>query len=142
MKAHGLNPRIRKSPFFDDTVAAGAERISVYNKTYLPGGFAEPESEFWSLINDVVLWDVTCQRVVEIAGPDALAFANFLTPRDLRSFTPGQCRYVLITEPGGGILNDPVAMCMRDDCVWLSSADSDSTGGVPTRIRSTPSAGA
>lgn len=117
--------RIRKSPFFGRTLAAGATQISVYNKTYLVGGYASLESEFWSLVKDVTLWDVTCQRVVEIAGPDAFAFTDLLTPRDLSSCRVGQCRYVLITNQDGGILNDPVLLRLAEDRFWLSRADSD-----------------
>ena len=95
--------RIRKSPFFERTLAAGASELSVYNQTYLAGGYAGLEREFWSLVNDVVLWDVTCQRVVEISGPDAFRFTNRLTPRDLSECRAGQCRYVLITNQDGGI---------------------------------------
>ena len=120
-----ITGRIRKSPFFEATVKAGATQFSVYNKTYLPGGYAAPEAEFWSLVNDVTLWDVTCQRVVEISGPDALAFTDYLTPRDLSKCRVGQCRYVLITNRDGGILNDPVLMRLAEDRFWLSRADSD-----------------
>ena len=120
-----ITGRIRKSPFFEATVKAGATQFSVYNKTYLPGGYASPEAEFWSLVNDVTLWDVTCQRVVEISGPDAPAFTDYLTPRDLSKCRVGQCRYVLITNRDGGILNDPVLMRLSDDRFWLSRADSD-----------------
>jgi aminomethyltransferase len=120
-----VTARIRKSPFFERTLAAGATQVSVYNKTYLVGGYAGIESEFWSLVNDVTLWDVTCQRVVEIAGPDAFAFTDLLTPRDLSSCRAGQCRYVPITNRDGGILNDPVLMRLAEDRFWLSLADSD-----------------
>ncbi len=68
-----VTSRLRKSPFFDCTIRAGATAFSVYNKTYLPGGYSDPESEFWSLINDVTLGDVTCQRIVEITGPERTA---------------------------------------------------------------------
>jgi aminomethyltransferase len=120
-----VTSRLRKSPFFDSTLRAGATTFSVYNKTYLPGGYADPESEFWSLINDVTLWDVTCQRIVEIAGPDAIGFMELLTPRDLSKCQVGQGRYVVITSQDGGILNDPVMLRLGVDRFWLSSADSD-----------------
>jgi len=117
--------RVRQSPFFARTLAAGATQVSVYNKTYLVGGYAGVESEFWSLVNDVTLWDVTCQRVVEISGPDAFAFTDMLTPRDLSRCRVGQCRYILITNRDGGILNDPVLMRLAEGRFWLSRADSD-----------------
>jgi len=120
-----LTARIRKSPFFEATVEAGATLFSVYNKTYLPSGYASMEEEYWSLVNDVALWDVTCQRVIEVSGPDALRFADYLTPRDLSALQVGACRYVLLTNPSGGVLNDPVLMRVDDDKFWFSCADSD-----------------
>ena len=117
--------RIRKSPFFEATLRAGATEFSVYNKTYLPGGYGDPETLFWRLIEHVTLWDVTCQRVVEISGRDAFRFVDRLTPRNLDRCRPGHCRYVLITNQDGGILNDPVLMRLAEDRFWLSSADGD-----------------
>lgn len=120
-----FSPRIRKSPFFEATRRAGAAEFSVYNKMYLPMGYGDPEGEFRSLIDDVALWDVAVQRIVEIAGPDALAFMDLLTPRDLSSVGVGQCRYVLIIDQNGGILNDPVLLRLAEDRFWLSRADGD-----------------
>lgn len=120
-----LTARIRKSPFFDATARAGATQFSVYNRTYMPGGYASMEEEYWSLVNDVVLWDVTCQRVIEVSGADAQRFCDYLTPRDLSSLQVGACRYVLLTNQDGGVLNDPVLMRMSHDKYWFSCADSD-----------------
>ncbi|MHA1601105.1 MAG: glycine cleavage T C-terminal barrel domain-containing protein [Alphaproteobacteria bacterium] len=120
-----ITRRIRKSPFFECTVRAGAKEFSVYNKTYLPAGYAGEEAEFWSLVNNVTLWDVTCQRIVEITGPDAFRFTDRLTPRDLSKCKVGQCRYVLITGEDGGILNDPVLLRLDENRFWLSCADND-----------------
>ncbi len=120
-----LSPRIRKSPFFEATVRHGAKTFSVYNRMYLPFGYADPETEFWNIVRHVTLWDVAVQRIVEITGPDALAFANLLTPRDLTACAVGQCKYVLITNPDGGIVNDPVLLRLGEDRFWLSRADSD-----------------
>jgi glycine cleavage system aminomethyltransferase T len=120
-----LSPRIRKSPFFDATIDAGVKAFTVYNKTYLPIGYDDPEAEFWKLVNDVTLWDVTCQRVTEIAGPDAFTFMDMMTPRDMTKCRPGQCKYVLLTDQNGGIVNDPVLLQLSDDKYWLSAGDSD-----------------
>jgi aminomethyltransferase len=37
----------------------------------------------------------------------------------------GQCKYVLITNAHGGILNDPILLRLEEDRFWLSLADSD-----------------
>ncbi|MTI09292.1 glycine cleavage T C-terminal barrel domain-containing protein [Curvivirga aplysinae] len=120
-----LSPRIRKSPYFEATERHGAAAYSVYNKMYLPVGYGDAEKEFNALCNGVTLWDVAVQRIVEISGPDALKFTNMLTPRDLTKCKVGQCKYVLITDQYGGILNDPVLLRIAEDKFWLSRGDSD-----------------
>ena len=37
----------------------------------------------------------------------------------------GQCKYVILTNQKGGILNDPVLLKLDDDRYWFSLADSD-----------------
>jgi aminomethyltransferase len=120
-----LSPRIRKSPYFEATLRWGAKGFLVYNKTYLPMGYRSLEEEFWQTVNAVTLWDVAVQRIVEIRGPDALRFADSLTPRDLSKVPMGSGRYVVITAPDGGIINDPVLLRLAEDRIWLSRADSD-----------------
>jgi len=120
-----LTPRIRKSPYFDATVRHGASAFMAYNNMYLPLGYDTPENEFWHIVNDVTLWDVAVQRIVEITGPDAFAFTNLLTPRDLTKCKVGQCKYVMITAADGGIVNDPVLSRLGENQFWLSRADSD-----------------
>ncbi len=119
------SPRIQRSPFYEATRRHGAIGYSVYNKMYLPIGYGDSKREFWSLVNDVTLWDVAVQRIVEISGPDAFAFTNMLTPRDLTKCNAGNCKYVLITDQYGGILNDPVLLRLGEDQFWLSRADGD-----------------
>ena len=125
MQAHGLNPRIRKSPFFASTLKYGATEFHPYNGMWMPVGYDTPVNEYWNVIERASLWDVAVQRCVEIAGPDAEAFMNLLTPRDVSKVAVGQCRYVVMTNQEGGVLNDPVMLRMAPDRFWLSTADSD-----------------
>ena len=124
-KDFGFGTQIRKSPFFDGTVRWGATDFSVYNHMYIPRSFGDPEQNFWNLVNDAILCDVAVERQVEIAGPDAAAFVQLLTPRNLSQCAVGQCKYVLITNESGGILNDPVLLRLEENRFWLSLADSD-----------------
>ena len=121
----GFGTQIRKSPFFDATVRWGATDFSVYNHMYIPRSFGDPEQNFWNLVNDAILCDVAAERQVEITGPDAAAFVQLLTPRNLSQCAVGQCKYVLITNEAGGILNDPVLLRLEENRFWLSLADSD-----------------
>ncbi len=121
----GFGTQIRKSPYFDATVRWGATAFSVYNHMYIPRDFGDPEQNFWNLVNDAILCDVAVERQVEITGPDAARFAQMLTPRDLASMAVGQCKYVLITNADGGILNDPIMLRLAQNHFWISLADSD-----------------
>ncbi|WP_240776328.1 glycine cleavage T C-terminal barrel domain-containing protein [Nitrincola alkalilacustris] len=121
----GFGTQIRKSPYFDATVRWGAKGFSVYNHMYIPRDFGDPEQNFWNLVNSAILCDVAVERQVEITGPDAAKFAQLLTPRDLSKCAVGQCKYVLITNAEGGILNDPILLRLEENRFWISLADSD-----------------
>ena len=117
--------RVRRSPFFDATRRAGSWGYTVYNHMFLPIGYDDMEAEYWKLLNDVTVWDVSVERQVEITGKDAFEFTNLLTPRDLSKCKVGQGKYVVITAEDGGILNDPVLLRLGENHFWLALADSD-----------------
>ncbi len=121
----GFGTQIRKSPYFDATVRWGAKGFSVYNHMYIPRDFGDPEQNFWNLVNDAILCDVAVERQVEITGPDAERFVQMLTPRDLSKMAVGQCKYILITNADGGLLNDPILLRLAENHFWISLADSD-----------------
>lgn len=121
----GFGTQIRKSPYFDATVRWGARGFSVYNHMYIPRDFGDPVQNFWNLVNDAILCDVAVERQVEIKGPDAAKFVQMLTPRDLSKMAVGQCKYILITNAEGGLLNDPILLRLAEDHFWISLADSD-----------------
>jgi aminomethyltransferase len=121
----GFGTQIRKSPFFDATVEWGAKDFSVYNHMYIPRDFGDPEKNFWNLINQAILCDVAVERQVQIKGPDASKFVQMMTPRDLSEMKVGQCKYVILTNQYGGILNDPILLRVEEDLYWFSLADSD-----------------
>ena len=114
-----------KSPFFDAAHKAGASRYIVLNHMFMPYGFGDVVEEYWSLVNDVTLWDVATERQVEVAGPDAARFIDLIVARNLDGLLPGQCRYVVMTDETGAIINDPVLARLEDNVYWLSAADAD-----------------
>lgn len=124
-KEFSFGTQVRKSPYFDATLRWGAKGFSVYNHMYIPRDFGDPVQNFWNLVNDAILCDVAVERQVEITGPDAAQFVQLLTPRNLSECAVGQCKYVLITDENGGVLNDPVLLRLAENHFWLSLADSD-----------------
>src|SRR5712692_7236657 len=85
-----FGPWYRKSPFFDAAQRAGCYGYDLYNKMYIPSNFADPIEEYWHLVNHATVWDVGCERQLEISGPDGYEFMEYLTPRDLNACKVGQ----------------------------------------------------
>jgi aminomethyltransferase len=117
--------QVRKSPFSDAALRWGARGFSVYNHMYIPRDFGDPVQNFWNLVNKAILCDVAVERQVEIMGEDAARFTQYLSCRDLSSCAVGQCKYVLLTDQDGGVINDPILLKLAEDHFWLSIADSD-----------------
>ena len=120
-----FRPRYRKSPFFEATRRAGCKAYGIYNHMYIPDYYSDAHEEYRSLTNDVTLWDVSVERIVEITGPDASELTNRLTCRDLTKCAVGQGKYVLITAEDGGIINEPVLLRLGENQWWLALSDSD-----------------
>ena len=117
--------QVRKSPFSDAALRWGARGFSVYNHMYIPRDFGDPVQNFWNLVNEAILCDVAVERQVEITGKDAARFTQYLSCRDLSTCEVGQCKYVLLTDQDGGVINDPILLKLAEDHFWLSIADSD-----------------
>lgn len=104
----------------------GVSGFSVVNHTILPKGFRKSVAEdYWHLKTHVQLWDVGCQRQVELRGQDAARLAQWMTPRDLRRAQIGQCLYAPLIDENAGMLNDPIIVKLAEDHFWLSIADAD-----------------
>lgn len=117
--------RVRPSPFFEATLEYGVGAFTVYNHMLMPAWYESVESDYHHLLSGVTVWDVGVERQVEITGPDAASFTQYLVTRDVRKIAPGTARYTLVCQEDGGILNDPVLLRLSENHFWLSLADSD-----------------
>ena len=120
-----FGPWYRQSPFFKATLRAGCTAYDIYNHMYLPGYYDDPEVEYKLLNEGVVVWDVGVERTVQVAGPDADRLIDMITCRDLTTCAVKQGKYMIVTAPSGGIVNDPVLLHVDDDVWWMQLADSD-----------------
>jgi aminomethyltransferase len=120
-----FGPWYRQSPFFKSTLAAGCSAYDIYNHTYLPAYFDDPDVEYWALVNGVTMWDVGVERTVEVSGRDADRLIDYITCRDLTRCAVGQGKYMPVIAPDGGIVNDPVLLHVDENRWWMQLADSD-----------------
>ena len=128
MAQTGLNMsrRIRRTPYTGRAEAHGIRDYSVVNHMLLPKAYAASvEEDYWHLREHVQVWDVGCQRQVQVTGPDAAELVQLMTPRDLRRIPDGQGLYIPLIDEHAGMINDPVLLKLEDDKFWLSIADSD-----------------
>ena len=121
----GIGTRIRKSPYFNSTIKYGVKGFTIYNKMYLPTGFSSPVEEYLSLINDVTFGDFAAERQVEVSGPDAFDFIKYINPRNLSKCDIGDCKYIVLTDSNGCIINDACLIRLEDDRFWVSPGDGD-----------------
>ena len=125
-----ISTRVRKSPYWHLSIEAGCWRCTVYNRIYHPRGYVKPEDggaavEYESLVNDVTLWNVAVERQIQVIGPDAEAFVNYVITRDATRIEPMNGKYVILCNEKGGILNDPVLLRLSENEFWFSISDSD-----------------
>lgn len=124
-KTLSIGRRLRATPYTNRVEQAGVKAYTVYNHMLLPTVFDTPEKDYWHLCEHVQVWDVACERQVELKGPDAAKLAQLMTPRDLSKLDLLQGKYAPICNAQGAILNDPIVIKLADDRFWLSIADSD-----------------
>lgn len=120
-----ISRRLRGTPFRSFNEAQGVKAYTVYNHMLLPTVFRSVQEDYWHLKQHVQVWDVACERQVEIAGPDAARLVQWMTPRDLRKAAPLQCLYAPLVDERGGMVNDPIVIKLDPQRYWLSIADSD-----------------
>ena len=120
-----ISRRLRNTPFTNRVTEAGVKAYTVYNRMLLPTMFDSLESDYHHLKSKVQVWDVSCQRQVEVNGPDATKLIQMLTPRNLSKMADDQCYYIPVVDETGGMLNDPVAVKHSENQWWISIADSD-----------------
>ena len=121
----GIGSRVRKSPYYESTLKYGVTGFTVYNKMYLPTGFSDPSKEYESLINDVTFGDFAAERQIEVSGPDAYKFVRYIQPRNLDKCDIGSCKYIILTDMDGGIINDACLLRLDEDKFWISPGDGD-----------------
>ena len=126
MSAPRLSYTVRRSPYFDRTLALGACEFMVYNHMYMPLDYGrDPRADYDALVERVTLWDVGAERQTELRGRDALALADYLCPRDLSRLAPGRCLFTPVCDEAGEIMADCIVLRVAEDVVWISHSDVD-----------------
>ena len=82
----------------------------------------DPEHKYWLLRNKVAIYDVP-ERPLEISGPDAEAFLEFIFCRTISTLKVGRGRYAIACTHNGGVFMDGVLFRLDPDRFWYVQAD-------------------
>jgi len=127
-----IDTRIRKGPYWHLSQEAGAWCYQIYNKIYHPRAYLKPEEggpmeEYKYLTEHVTMWNVAVERQIQVKGPDATKFVDYVITRRAELCKVEKCKYVILCNQHGGVLNDPILLRPYENEWWFSLADSDMT---------------
>ncbi len=83
-----------------------------------------PDEQYWASRQKVIFRN-TGEFPVEISGPEAEKFANFIFTRDISKFKPGRCSYQFACYHDGGMITDGVMLHLSKEKLWMAQADGE-----------------
>lgn len=81
--------------------------------------------EYKYLTEHVTMWNVAVERQIQVKGKDATKFVDYVITRRAELCKVEKCKYVILCNSAGGILNDPILLRPYENEWWFSLADSD-----------------
>ncbi len=106
----------KRTPFYDFHVSAGGKMVD-FAGWEMPIMYRSITDEHHHTRNSGSIFDVSHMGRLQISGTDAIKFLQRVFTRDVEKMKPGQCRYGLICNEKGGILDDVIVS--RDAKNWL-----------------------
>jgi glycine cleavage system aminomethyltransferase T len=117
---------VRESPYLEFAIEEGAIAAVPYNRMWLPVSFGrDTRVEYEALLERVVLWDVGCERALEVSGPDAIAFSDYLLTRDVSAQAEGQCRHAIALYEDATIICEALVIRLGDERLWICHGPAD-----------------
>ena len=102
-----------RTALHDEHLAAGAvmERSGGW---FRPWSYGDVEAEYRAVRESVSIGDVSTLGKILVSGPDALELLERLYPTRVSTLRPGRCRYALLLDERGTVLDD--GMICREEC--------------------------
>jgi aminomethyltransferase len=94
-----------KTPLFDRHVAAGA-KIIPFAGWEMPVQYSGIIAEHNAVRQQAGLFDLGHMGQVDITGPGALDYLQYVTTNDVSQLQPGEAHYSMLPNPTGGAIDD------------------------------------
>lgn len=114
--------QLKRTPFYDLHVAAGAKIVPFAGyemPVQYPAGIT---AEHQQVRTSAGLFDVSHMGEFEVTGPDAVAFASFVTSNDAGALAVGQVQYSSFLHTSGGIVDDCLVYRFADRVMLVVNA--------------------
>ncbi len=95
----------RRTPLYERHVALGARMIP-FAGWIMPVQYSGIINEHMAVRTRAGLFDLGHMGQVDVTGPDAEAFLQFVTTNDVSALKPGQAHYSLLPNEQGGVVDD------------------------------------
>lgn len=131
------HPAERRSALHQEHIRLGADMrpVGAWRRPYFYGPKADAkrliEEEVHAVRNGVGVLDVSTLGGLEVRGPDAGEFLNRIYTMAYKKQPVGRCRYCLMTNEMGTVIDDGVAYRLAEDLYYVTA-----TTGAVARVYS------
>lgn len=102
---HVLSENLLETPLAERHKALGARMVD-FAGWYMPVQYEGVMAEHRTVRNAAGLFDLGHMGQLDVSGPDALAFLNYVASNDVSALNPGDAQYALLLYPDGGVVDD------------------------------------
>ncbi|MCB0360588.1 MAG: glycine cleavage system aminomethyltransferase GcvT, partial [Bdellovibrionales bacterium] len=119
---------LRRTPLFHEHQALGGKFVE-FGGWEMPVQYSGLVDEHVAVRNAVGLFDVSHMGEIEVHGPKALDYLQYVTSNDVAKLTPGRAQYSLLTNERGGVVDDIIVYMLEPEryllCVNAANAAKD-----------------
>ena len=112
---------IKKTPFYDKHVAAGA-KMAEFAGYYMPIRYDGDIAEHQRVRTNVGVFDVTHMGEFYVSGAGSLEFLQKMTVNDVSKLALHQAQYSAMCKPDGGIVDDLIVYRFADKYMLVVNA--------------------
>ena len=96
---------MQRTPLAETHEALGAKMVD-FAGWYMPVQYSGIIDEHRAVRNAAGLFDLGHMGQVDVSGPDALAFLQYVASNDVSLLGPSEAQYALLCYPDGGVIDD------------------------------------
>lgn len=105
---------LKRTPIAERHVEAGAKMVD-FSGWYMPVSYKGIIDEHHTVRNNVGVFDLGHMGQLDVTGPDAEAFLQYVTTNDVSKLEPGKAQYAMLLYPNGGVVDDIIVYRRPDE---------------------------